>query len=162
MKQKVLLSVGLIASLFVLRACSVGSGDPYTGTAFSEDGGCDGSVCNAAIPLSNTEGVSMVSVDAFRVDICAEPTKTISDAGAIWIWSCKAKDGLCSHNVSLDQPITGSGERCQTFPDFKVGYVTQDADTLVARPVGVSVTGADAGGGYSISTTVFTHKERYR
>jgi hypothetical protein len=146
-------------SLFVLLASAgcVSSSDPYANQVFSETQTCTTGTCAGTAPTGADAGAALNSVDKFRLMICAASGQTLSGAGTMQAYYCDAVSNLCYRDTGLDQTVTASGVRCATFPDFNVGYVTAQQDTVEFVASGVTVSG-----GAALTERIYTHNERYK
>lgn len=100
---------------------------------------CSAGVCTrAADPTANTEGMNLAGVAGYRLKICAASGQTLTGAGTMKAWTYDADEGVWTRGKDLDQAVTESTKRCQTFPDF---VVPVHSDRVLFAASGVTVSG---------------------
>jgi hypothetical protein len=79
-------------------------------------------------PSAYTEGMAMTTgngtpVRGLWVSVCAVEGETLSGGGYLraWVWHPDA--ALWMRDPDLDKAVTVSGERCQSLPDLRPGYL---------------------------------------
>lgn len=101
---------------------------------------CAAGSCSGTAPTTGpNDGMMLYGVVSYRLTICAVSGQTLSGAGTMLAYRY---DGALElpwvPNAGLNQPVTASGSRCTTFPDFLVVGAQPGRVRFVASGVTVS------------------------
>lgn len=99
---------------------------------------CSAGSCTRADPTLSTEGMNLAGISGYRLKVCAAVGQTLTGAGTMKAWTYDADEGVWTRGKDLDQSVTESTKRCQTFPDFITGV---RGDRVLFAASGVTVSG---------------------
>jgi len=130
--------LGCLVMLVALAAFALPDRYSYEWATGGNAQPCSAGVCTRSDPTLATEGMSLASVSGYRLKICAVSGQTLTGAGTMKAWAYDADEGVWTRAKDLDQAVTESTKRCQSFPDFLSG--TQ-RDRVLFAASGVTVSG---------------------
>lgn len=139
---------GLLALVAVVAGLASGEPPATTVTCVTDSHTCTAGSCTGAVPDGgSTTGVALLYVRSYYVRVCAEPGQTLSGAGNLLDYHCRAQaDAGCAEVKTNRQPVTKTGEQCEETPTFVIPYMDTTSDRMLWIPSAVTVSGGSTVG----------------